>query len=632
MEGAVSEIDYELPEEVKPWPAGLDEPVPLQSSPSVGDLEDGRYFSRWPEGQLRLLASVKQGRLAAWIRVAEDGRAGYFGAEGPPWCAQHYYADGRLEDFSPWDDSSEPYPAEISFEKWVRHYMDSLLGTREKDPALAERERQYEEYLSRDRSHLPQPHAERILSGDGKPPRDLKKMLKSFDGCTWVNPGQCYERLVNHFEWDPGWARDFTNFVPQACARAFLDRKYHQEQDMFLYPAWDRPGARGEASLEEIPLYARVRELAVALRKKAWEEPKHWVHRLADIHPDLHRFGNDEEKLSWPIIWTLPPKGICGFWMTMHAVSLMLRQEASRQGALWRYLEKVDRERFFHAASMAGGFLQASFCTSAWYFDPPAFPWRERSDLKDLNEDLAELIGSIDHEPLLAGVQSAHPYNDSTPSWMKAPILASLGEWVHRRCADGPPGPDERPVIYLLGRFINDSGDLLRHRLRAFMQGYLNWDSDLPPQWPCPTMNDMGGWHGYWQGARSMVRERGESFAASEELQTILPDLPLNAFLHRVEVAGATLVRGEPGSSSLWSEQAASLEHYLAEHSALPPEHLSMLRDYVLGVPVMPGRGYVRLLAAAFWVFSAFAPEAWEQPKNYLFPALRLAQWMISVF
>jgi hypothetical protein len=635
------DMDFTLPEGAKPWPGSLKEPVPLQSGTPVGDLDDGYYYSRWPHGRVRLLALVQGGRLLVWMRIEEHEKAGYFATEGSPWCAQHYYGDGRMEDFSPWDDSSKPYPADMSFEQWLTENLE-LMKPRPPGPEAEEMKRQYEEYTSRDQSRALPPRAGHILSEEGEPPADLEKVLQGFESCSYTTLGQLHERLVNYYHWEPGRARDFTNFVPQACAWAFRAPEYRQEPDTLLSPSWEKPSTHGEAPLESVPLYAQVRALALTLREKAWKDLKHWVHSLADVHPDFHRVGDGHEKLSWALVWTLPPGELCSFWMTMHAVELLLRQEASRRGVLWQYLQGVDGERFFHAASLAGAFLQASYCTSSWYFDPGALPWRGNLLLTRYNEDLADLIGTLDDDPVGKRFHQAHPgdtpgteghgAHHDAPQWMKAPLLVSLGEWVHGKCAGGPPAEGDERVVRLLGRYINDHGELLYERLTSFRHGELSYDFNFPPLWPGRGMTDMGGWTGYWKGRRSEFRQSGRLFLDNRSTAEIFPELKTNAFLHRVEVAATTLMGGEPDSSALWRGQEEDLGSFLASHGELSPEHITLLRDHIIGVPFTPGIGFVRLIAATHWVFSAFVPDAWEKPGNFLFPALRLVQWLLPVF
>lgn len=109
---------------VAPWPQLV--PVPLKSSLDCPGLADGLYSAVYPSGQLHMLAGVEGGQIAAWMWLA-DGRAEAWHQAGR--MAQKYFPDGRVEDFSPWDDSSKPYFQEKSFEEWVQESLDQLVGS-----------------------------------------------------------------------------------------------------------------------------------------------------------------------------------------------------------------------------------------------------------------------------------------------------------------------------------------------------------------------------------------------------------------------------------------------------------------------------------------------------------------------
>jgi hypothetical protein len=98
-------------------------PVPLKSSLACPGLADGLYSAVYPSGQLHMLAGVEGGEVSAWVWLA-DGRAEAWHQAGR--LAQKYFPDGRVEDFSPWDDSSKPYFVEQSFEEWVRESLGQL--------------------------------------------------------------------------------------------------------------------------------------------------------------------------------------------------------------------------------------------------------------------------------------------------------------------------------------------------------------------------------------------------------------------------------------------------------------------------------------------------------------------------
>jgi hypothetical protein len=102
------------------WSSEVKEPEWGHSQSPVA-LRDGRYYSRWPSGAIRLLAHVKDGYLESWIRLNESSSAGD-SCRG--WFAQRYYSNGRLENFSPYDDDSPPFPANSTFGEWVKEQVE----------------------------------------------------------------------------------------------------------------------------------------------------------------------------------------------------------------------------------------------------------------------------------------------------------------------------------------------------------------------------------------------------------------------------------------------------------------------------------------------------------------------------
>lgn len=94
-------------------------------------LEDGLYDARWPSGRPRLVACVEEGRVRRWLTL-EDGRPA--GCLDVGHCAQRFYADGFMEDFSPWDDSSPRYRATVPFPDWVQDALRQVRGEPEPLP------------------------------------------------------------------------------------------------------------------------------------------------------------------------------------------------------------------------------------------------------------------------------------------------------------------------------------------------------------------------------------------------------------------------------------------------------------------------------------------------------------------
>ncbi len=499
----------ELPEGALEWPARLEEPWPLRPPPAL-DVPDGCYYSRHPSGSLRLVAVIQRGQLAGWLRLEESPPSGYFRLEGSPWFAQRYHADGQLEDFSRDDDTSAPYPAELSLDQWAERLLERLTH-RPKVPAWwLEQQRQYEEMIAGDR---PPPRQAEILSGTGEPPPDLEELLTSFEGINWGHPNQCYERLIHYFKWEPGPARDFTNFATAACAAAL----HPPAADTFLVPLWDEPTACDQRRLEEIPLYARVR--ALARENLATRDPfRSWVQCLASCASARDSWSTT---LPCPIVWTVPSPGGSGFLQTRICIGLLLRQEASRQAVLAAYLQRVDPERFFAAASLAGAFLQSAYATG------------------DLPPEMDDLIAS------LRG---------------RKPLLLELGEWVHRSCSERKLEPSDEPVVHLIGWFVNERRPLIHECLRSLRSGELYWAGSFSwsPEWPRPGRDATvsGG----------EIRALADEFQARFELAVRLPRFERNRFLHRAEVAGMHAVDGPPDKSSLAKQTRKELREHLKAH------------------------------------------------------------------
>ncbi|MBS2039507.1 hypothetical protein JST97_31260 [bacterium] len=102
-----------LPSKAKPWPARMMMPKPPNRPHQVPP--DGIYYKLYGDGQLELVAWSEKGQMI--YLFLEHGRAaGYFHVH---LGGEQYYEDGRMEDFTPWDDSSPAYYVEKSFEEWV---------------------------------------------------------------------------------------------------------------------------------------------------------------------------------------------------------------------------------------------------------------------------------------------------------------------------------------------------------------------------------------------------------------------------------------------------------------------------------------------------------------------------------
>ncbi|MFN8613194.1 MAG: hypothetical protein U0931_36990 [Vulcanimicrobiota bacterium] len=107
-----------VPSQARPWPAKMALPTPPNRPGQVPP--DGVYYKLFGDGQLQLLAWAEKGQMI-YLRLEYGRAAGFFHVH---MGGEQYFEDGRMEDFSPWDDSSPPYYVEKSFADWVR---DSLV-------------------------------------------------------------------------------------------------------------------------------------------------------------------------------------------------------------------------------------------------------------------------------------------------------------------------------------------------------------------------------------------------------------------------------------------------------------------------------------------------------------------------
>ena len=88
-------------------------------------LDDGMYYKAAPDGELRFVTTVWGGRISRTVMLA-NGEGSFF-AGGGYWTAERYYSDGRMEDFARDDDTSPAYKAPVSFAKWVRSHVKSMI-------------------------------------------------------------------------------------------------------------------------------------------------------------------------------------------------------------------------------------------------------------------------------------------------------------------------------------------------------------------------------------------------------------------------------------------------------------------------------------------------------------------------
>lgn len=111
-----------VPPNSQAWPEGL--PVPLPPNRPDRLLEDGVYHRFFEDGQLQLVAWAEKGQMI-YLRLDRGKASGYFHVH---LGGEQYFEDGRMEDFSPWDDDSPPYFVEQSFEDWVRASLVRFPG------------------------------------------------------------------------------------------------------------------------------------------------------------------------------------------------------------------------------------------------------------------------------------------------------------------------------------------------------------------------------------------------------------------------------------------------------------------------------------------------------------------------
>lgn len=115
----------DLPPGARPWPEQLEEP-PRLTRWTPYPMPPGLYYTTHPGGQLRLVAAAARGTLHSWLLLEDGLPYGYHSS------AQYYYWNGFIEEFSPYDDDSDPEPAGCSFQAWVQSHLGPIIhaGTR----------------------------------------------------------------------------------------------------------------------------------------------------------------------------------------------------------------------------------------------------------------------------------------------------------------------------------------------------------------------------------------------------------------------------------------------------------------------------------------------------------------------
>lgn len=110
----------DLPSQARPWPEELPEPARLTRW-TPHEMPGGLYYKAYPSGQLSLVAASAQGTLHSFLLLEDGQPMGYHSS------VQYYYWNGLIEDFSPYDDDSDPEPATMSFQAWVQGYLGPIV-------------------------------------------------------------------------------------------------------------------------------------------------------------------------------------------------------------------------------------------------------------------------------------------------------------------------------------------------------------------------------------------------------------------------------------------------------------------------------------------------------------------------
>lgn len=576
---------FQVPAGAQLWPDSQQEPT-LDGGLGPLELKDGIYFLNWPGGTLRLLARVWRGRVEEWVTASEAQDSGCCCSETYPRSAQRYYNNGTQEDFSPWDDNSPPYPAEQPFAEWLAAQAGSVCGQPAPPAAVVIAP-------GADRSELPIPGSERAFSCE-EIPSDLEDLVARIKDVRWTSALQCYERLVNWAQCDLGLARDFTNLAPHACASVLFG---DGGEAVYELPVWLEPGTVQRGKLDQVPLYLRLRELA--------QSKAEWVRSLAQFLP----------RRAHSLIWTTPSEPIDPFWMAMHCVSLRLRQEASSQKELGSCLQNLDSERFFRLGGLVGALLQAPAFTGCWFFNPILPPGPKCNPFLD---DLAGLLSGWS--------EFQGPANPSQNHWIKAPLLAGLGEWVNLQCSDGPPDP----VLWQLARFVQNDRNNLCGRLSAFSRGLMHWD-DWCNSWPGVYNSEPGSMQSHWGGLGIRVKERADEFISNPATEQLLENPEATRFGFRVQIVAHRLTNSLQATNRQMQSRATELEEHLGQHSTLSPEECLAFEQAILGRPLKPGPVFAHALQACRWTFLPWVKPG-INPASTIFPALRIFFDLLAEF
>lgn len=257
--------------------------------------------------------------------------------------------------------------------------------------------------------------------------------------------------------------------------------------------------------------------------------------------------------------------------------------------------------------------LQAPAFTGCWFFDPNLPP-----DSSPYLDDLASLFHDWD---------DFQGSDDPTRNhWRKAPLLASLGQWVNLQC--GADEPD--PVLWQLARFVQRDRNNLRSRMAALSEGLLSWD-EWCHDWPGVYNSEPSSMESHWKGLGIRIHERAEELVTNPATDQLLHDPDPARFAYRLKLVGHRLTRSLNWTNEAMQKQAMELEQHLREHPGLSSQECLMFEQAILGRPLRPGPVFSQALQACRWSFQPWLKPGVD-PDSTIFPALRIFFDLLSEF
>lgn len=317
---------------MEPWPADLPEPKALGTS-KVVRLPDGLYEARWPSGRRRLVAFVEGGRVRRWLTLEDGPQAGCLDIGN---TAQRYSADGRMENFSPWDDSSPPYAAPISFRDWV---AEALREVRGESPPL--------------RPARPKPAP--------LPPPPLQEILDEL--ATW--PGDLRFRTELDFHLRDRFRLSYADSarIAEFLPLAFLWKR-KPVFEHYLHPVWEGTYGCGLSPLEDVDVFREALRM-----KEGHPRVARNLVACASVPEEQVRPG-----LS-PLVATPPPEPsvTCPLRVLEVVCELALRLEQGRGGAVPDDVEEAAAAGAYLLAPLAGAPLDYLDGVLPWDRHPEEF-------------------------------------------------------------------------------------------------------------------------------------------------------------------------------------------------------------------------------------------------------------------